>query len=64
MSKVQISEEYILRECMSNPYCGETYFDFLEPEEKEMIYKAMRIYYLEQSKLDLIKLQENINKLN
>ena len=31
----------ILQECMSEPYCEGTYFDYLDLEEKVMILKAM-----------------------
>lgn len=38
------TKEQILKEAMSKPYCGETYFDFLDDEEKPLIYKAMEEY--------------------
>lgn len=34
----------ILKEAMSKEYCGKTYFDFLDKEERVLIYKAMEEY--------------------
>lgn len=34
----------ILKKAMSKEYCGSTRFDYLDPEEKTMIYKAMEEY--------------------
>lgn len=34
----------ILKEAMSVKYCGETRFDFLDDEERSLIYKAMQTY--------------------
>lgn len=44
MSEKIIDKEKILREEMNHPYCGLTYFDFLDEEEKLMIYNAMQRY--------------------
>lgn len=38
------SKEEILKQAMSKKYCGKTYFDFLDEEEKQLIYKAMEDY--------------------
>lgn len=38
------TKRVILRESMSVRYCGETRFDYLDAEEKPLIYKAMQIY--------------------
>jgi hypothetical protein len=38
------SKKEILKQAMSKKYCGETYFDFLDKEEKPLIYKAMEEY--------------------
>lgn len=37
----------ILKKNMSVRYCGETRFDFLDPEEKVMIRRAMKEYAAE-----------------
>jgi hypothetical protein len=44
------TKEEILKEKMSVEYCGETRFDFLDPEEIVMISQAMESYSLQQFK--------------
>lgn len=41
---MKLSKKVILKNAMSKKYCGETYFDFLDEEEKPLIYKAMEDY--------------------
>ncbi len=38
------SKKEILKQVMSKRYCGKTYFDFLDKDEKPLIYKAMEEY--------------------
>ena len=43
---------------MSQKYCGETRFEYLDPEERHMIYKAMDEYHVAMlKKLDLQSVQ-------
>ena len=39
-----MTAEEILKKCMSVKYCGETRFDYLDEDEKPLIYKAMEEY--------------------
>jgi len=48
----------ILKKAMSQKYCGETRFEYLDPEERHMIYKAMDEYHVAMlKKLDLQSVQ-------
>lgn len=38
------TKKAILKKTMGKSYYGETYFDFLDEEEKPLIYKAMESY--------------------
>lgn len=38
------TKEQILKDSMSKPYCGKTYFDFLDDVELHLIYTAMEEY--------------------
>lgn len=38
------TKKQILKEAMSESYCGQTYFDFLDEEELPLIFKAMEEY--------------------
>ena len=45
-----MSKSNILKKAMSKEYCGKTRFDYLDAEEKPMIYKAMEEYHQSKAK--------------
>ena len=45
--KVKTKRE-ILKQAMSKPYCGGTRFEFLDDDERPLIYNAMEKYALQQ----------------